>query len=65
MENPQRDDLLLQHRQHGALERKQALQNARALKQRILKRRGGEPVTNSVEVLERMRDERMNELMAG
>jgi len=46
-------------------ERLQALENARALKQRILKRRGGKPVTDSVEVLERVREERMNDLLGG
>jgi hypothetical protein len=65
MESPQRDNLLPQRSQREALERKQALEDARALKQRILKRRGGEPVTDSVEVLERMREARMNELLGG
>ena len=44
-------------------ERAQALENARALKQRILKRRGGKPVTDSVEVLGQIREERMYELL--
>jgi hypothetical protein len=65
MENLQRVDLLPERSQRGALERKQALESARALKQRILKRRGGKPVTDSVEALERVRDERMNELPSG
>jgi ribosomal protein L16/L10AE len=43
--------------------RAQALENARALKQRILKRRGGKPVTDSVEVLDQLHEERAHELL--
>ncbi|MBU2611963.1 MAG: hypothetical protein KJ606_13620 [Chloroflexi bacterium] len=46
-------------------ERMQALENARALKQRILERRGGKPVTDSVEIIQQIREERMNELLGG
>jgi len=46
-------------------ERMLALENARALKQRILERRGGKPITDSVEVIDQMREERMSELLGG
>ncbi len=46
-------------------ERMQALENARALKQRILERRGGKPVTDSVEIIQQIREERMKELLGG
>jgi len=44
-------------------ERLVALENARALKARVLKRRKGKPVTKAVKVMERMREERTNELL--
>ncbi|MBI5296342.1 MAG: hypothetical protein HY869_12775 [Chloroflexi bacterium] len=44
-------------------ERQQALENARALKARVLKRRKGKPVTDAVNVLEQLREERANELL--
>jgi hypothetical protein len=46
-------------------ERMQALENARALKQRILKRRSGKPITDVVEVVNQIREERLNELLGG
>ncbi len=42
-------------------ERVRALENARALKQRILERRGGKPPVDAVEVINQMREERTNE----
>ena len=44
-------------------ERMLALENARALKVRVMKRRKGKPITNSVKVMEQMREERVNELL--
>ncbi len=44
-------------------ERMLALENARALTARVQKRRKGKSVTKSVEVLDRMREERGNELL--
>lgn len=44
-------------------ERQLALENARALKARVLKRRKGKPVTDAVNVLEQLREERANELL--
>lgn len=44
-------------------ERLQAIENARALKERILQRRGGRPITDSVEIINRIRDERSDELL--
>ena len=44
-------------------ERLLALENARALSARILKRRKGKPITNSVKVMEQIREERVNELL--
>jgi len=44
-------------------ERLLALENARALSARVLKRRKGKPITNSVKIMERMREERTNELL--
>jgi len=44
-------------------ERLVSLENARALKARVLKRRKGKPVTKAVKVMERMREERTNELL--
>jgi hypothetical protein len=43
----------------------QALENARALKQRILKRRSGKPITDAVEAVNQIREERLNELLGG
>jgi hypothetical protein len=44
-------------------ERLQALENARALKKRVLERRGGKPLTDSVDVIEQVRQERLDELL--
>lgn len=44
-------------------ERLLALQHARELSARIIKRRKGKPITKSVKVLEKTRDERVNELL--
>lgn len=44
-------------------ERLEALEQARALSKRILKRRGGKSLSDAVEVIEQMREERGNELL--
>jgi len=44
-------------------ERSLALENARALKARVMKRRKGEPITNAVKVMEQIREERTHELL--
>jgi predicted CopG family antitoxin len=44
-------------------ERMLALENARALKQRVQKRRRGKPITESAKVMDRTREERVNELL--
>jgi len=44
-------------------ERTLALENARSLSARILKRRKGKPVTKSVKVVDQIREERGNELL--
>ncbi len=44
-------------------ERLEALENARALTKRVLKRRGGKPVSDAVEIINQMREERDNELL--
>ena len=44
-------------------ERLLALENARTLSTRILKRRKGKPITNPVKVMEQIREERVNELL--
>ena len=44
-------------------ERMLALENARALSARVLKRRKGKPITNSVKVMEQIREERTNDLL--
>lgn len=44
-------------------ERAQALENARVLKQRILKRRGGKPVSDATGALDNIREERAHELL--
>jgi hypothetical protein len=44
-------------------ERLEALENARALTERILKRRGGKPVSDAVEIISQMRNERDDELL--
>jgi len=44
-------------------ERLEALENARALTKRVLKRRGGVPLSDAVEVIDQMRDERDDELL--
>jgi hypothetical protein len=63
MKNLQRVNLLLERHQREALERLQALENARALKERILKRRGGKAIKDTVKVMNQMREERMKELL--
>ena len=44
-------------------ERLEALENARALTQRILKRRGGKPISDAVDIIKQMREERDDELL--
>ena len=44
-------------------ERLLALEDARALKERVMKRRKGKRLTKSVKVLEQVREERVNELL--
>jgi hypothetical protein len=44
-------------------ERILALENARALKIRVMKRRKKKPAVNTVKVMEQMREERVNELL--
>ena len=44
-------------------ERLEALENARALTKRILKRRGVKPVSDAVEIIDQMRNERDHELL--
>lgn len=44
-------------------ERMLALENARALSSRILKRRKGKSITKSIKVVDRIREERANELL--
>ncbi len=44
-------------------ERMLALENARALKVRVMKRRKKKPVVNTIKVVEQMREERVNELL--
>lgn len=44
-------------------ERMLALENAQALSARVLKRRKGKPLTDSVKILEKIREERVNELL--
>lgn len=44
-------------------ERMLALENARALKVRVMKRRKKKLVVNTVKVMEQMREERVNELL--
>jgi hypothetical protein len=44
-------------------ERMEALENARTLSQRILKRRGGKPLSDAVEVMDQIREERDDELL--
>lgn len=44
-------------------ERLLALENARALKARVMKRRKGKPITKPTKILERMREERVHELL--
>ena len=44
-------------------ERMLALENARALKARVVKRRKGKPITKHVSALEKIREERTNELL--
>ncbi len=46
-------------------ERQEALENARALTKRVLDRRGGKPVSDAVEVIDQMREERGDELLGG
>lgn len=44
-------------------ERMLALENARALKESVMKRRKGKPLTKTVKVVERTREERTNDLL--
>jgi hypothetical protein len=44
-------------------ERMFALESARTLSARILKRRKGKPITKSVKVMEQIREERTNDLL--
>jgi len=44
-------------------ERMLALENARMLKERVLKRRKGKPITRTVKALDLIREERMHELL--
>jgi hypothetical protein len=44
-------------------ERLLALENARVLKERVMKRRKGKRLTKSAKVLEKVREERINELL--
>jgi hypothetical protein len=44
-------------------ERLLALENARLLSARVMKRRKRKPVINTVKVMEQMREERVNELL--
>lgn len=44
-------------------ERLLALENARALKARVTKRRKGKPITKTVKVLDQIREERVHELL--
>ena len=46
-------------------ERLEALENARVLTKLVLKRRGGNPLSNAVEVINQMREERGDELPGG
>jgi plasmid stability protein len=46
-------------------ERLEALENARILTNHILKRHGGRPLSDAVEIIEQMREERDNELLGG
>jgi hypothetical protein len=96
MNNLQRVNLMLEHRQRDELERiarkkgrsvsdlvreyvaqgieneniprqerLEALDTARALTKRVLNRRGGEPVSDAVEMIDQMREERRDELLGG
>ena len=44
-------------------ERLLALENARALKARVMERRKGKPITNAVKIMEQIREERTHELL--
>lgn len=44
-------------------ERLEALKNARVLTKRVLKRRDGKPLSDAVEVINQMREERGDELL--
>jgi len=44
-------------------ERMLALENARALKERVVKRRKGKPITRTVKALDQIREERTHELL--
>lgn len=46
-------------------ERMLALENAQALSARVKKRRKGKPLADSVKVMEKIREERTNELLGG
>jgi len=44
-------------------ERLEALESARALTKKVLKRRGGKPVSDAVEMIDQIREERGDELL--
>lgn len=44
-------------------ERTLALEDAKALTAKVMKRRKGKPLTDSVKVIEKIREERINELL--
>lgn len=44
-------------------ERLEALENARVLTKRVLKRRSGKPVSDAVEIINQIREERGDELL--
>jgi predicted CopG family antitoxin len=44
-------------------ERLLALENARTFKARVMKRRQGKPITESLKIIEKVREERIHELL--
>jgi plasmid stability protein len=44
-------------------ERLEALENARTLTKQVLKRRGGKPLSDAVDIIKQMREERDDELL--
>lgn len=53
----------LQGENNKQRERILALEKARALSTQVLKRRKGKPIPNSVKIMEKIREERTNELL--